>query len=62
MYGNHFGSSSRRHYCNHHCHHPYKKGDYFPKEFKKVKAPTFDGEMNKSEDVEAWFLGLNKFF
>ena len=23
---------------------------------------TFDGEVNKGEDVEAWFIGLRKFF
>lgn len=31
-------------------------------EFKKTKPPTFDGEMKKSRDAEAWLLGMNKFF
>jgi len=30
-------------------------------EFKKVEMPTFDGEMKKSKDAEAWFLGSKKF-
>jgi hypothetical protein len=33
-----------------------------PKEFKKSKPPSFDGEIKKGEEVEAWLLGLNKFF
>jgi len=31
-------------------------------EFKKAKAPTFDGEIKKSEEEEALFLGTNKYF
>lgn len=33
-----------------------------PKEFKKVKLPTFNGEMKKSKDAEAWLLGMKKLF
>lgn len=29
---------------------------------KKSKPPTFDGELNKPKDVEAWLLGMKKFF
>jgi len=45
-------------------YHPYRRSDkgYFPDAFKKEKPPTFDGEVNKSQDVEAWLLGLKKFF
>jgi hypothetical protein len=25
-------------------------------EFKKAKPPTFDGEINKGEEVEAWYI------
>ena len=32
-----------------------------PYEFKKVNLPTFDGEIKKSKDVEAWFLSMKKF-
>ena len=33
-----------------------------PEEFKKVKPPTFDGEIKKGEEQEAWILGLKKYF
>jgi hypothetical protein len=28
----------------------------------KIKPPIFDGEHKKEEDVETWFLGMNKYF
>jgi hypothetical protein len=28
----------------------------------KIKPPTFDGEHKKYEDVEAWLLGMRKYF
>jgi hypothetical protein len=31
-------------------------------EFKKVKPPSFDDEIKKGEEVEAWLLGLKKYF
>jgi hypothetical protein len=31
-------------------------------EMNKIKPPTFDGEHNKEEDVETWFLGMRKYF
>ena len=45
MYGYHSSSSSRKHHHSHHRHHPYRISEYFPKEFKKFKLHTFDGEM-----------------
>jgi hypothetical protein len=33
-----------------------------PKEFKKSKPPTFDGEIKKGEEAEVWLLGLKKYF
>jgi hypothetical protein len=33
-----------------------------PEEFKKAKPPTFDGEIKKGEEAEAWLLGLKKYF
>ena len=47
-----------------HHYHPYKRSNkgYFLDEFKKARPPTFDGEMKKSQDAEAWFLGIRKFF
>jgi len=59
MYGNHSSSSSRRH-CHH--HHPYRRSEYMLEEFKKFNPSRFYGDMKKSEDVEAWSLGMNKFF
>jgi hypothetical protein len=31
-------------------------------EMNKIKPPTFDGEHKKDEDVEAWLLGMRKYF
>jgi len=47
---------------DHHLYHPYRRSDkgYFLEEFKKAKPPNFDGEVKKSQDVEAWLLGINK--
>ena len=61
MYGHLSSSSSKRHHHHHH-HHPYRRSEYFLEEFNKINLPTFDGEMKKSEDAEAWLLGMNKFF
>lgn len=30
--------------------------------FKKKNLPTFNGEIKKSQDVEAWFLSMRKLF
>lgn len=62
IYGHHSSSTSTRHHHNHHHHHPYKRGDYLLEQFKRVNPPTFDGEMKKSKDAEAWLLGIKKFF
>jgi hypothetical protein len=31
-------------------------------EMKNIKPPKFDGEHQKEEDVETWFLGMRKYF
>lgn len=56
-------SSSDRHY-DWNGYHPYRRRDrgYFLDDFKKSKPPTFNGETNKSQDAEAWLLGMRKFF
>lgn len=53
--------TSKRHHLHRRQHH-YRRIErgYSPKEFKKTKPPTFDGEMTKSKDVEAWLLGIRK--
>jgi hypothetical protein len=33
-----------------------------PKEFKKSKPPSFDGEIRRGEEAEVWLLGLKKYF
>ena len=59
-----FGSNRHHDHHDHHHYHPYRRNDrgYLPNEFKKEKPPTFDGDVKKSEDVEAWILGMNKLF
>jgi len=59
----HSSSGSGRH-DDQYRYHPYRRivRGYLPKEFKKKKPPTFDGEINKSQDVEAWLLYTKKFF
>jgi len=37
-------------------------GDTFQMSSKKEKTPSFDGEMKKSQDVEAWLLAMKRFF
>ena len=32
------------------------------REFRKIKPPTFDGEMRRNEEVETWLLGMSKYF
>ena len=31
-------------------------------EFKKERPPTFNGEVNTSQEAEAWLLGMNKYY
>jgi len=35
---------------------------YLRDDFEKEKTATFDGEINKLQNAEEWFLGMNKFF
>jgi hypothetical protein len=37
------------------------KGHKF-EEFRKAKPPSFDDEIKKGEEAEAWLLGLKKYF
>lgn len=59
-----YSSSGSQRYHDRHHYHPYQRSDrgYFIDDFKKAKPPTFDGEMNKSQDAKAWMLGMRKFF
>ena len=31
-------------------------------EFKNIKPPTFNGEIEKGEEAEAWLSGMKKYF
>jgi hypothetical protein len=31
-------------------------------ELRKLKPPSFDGEREREDDAEAWFLGLRRYF
>lgn len=59
-----YSNSGSDRYHGHHHYHPYGKSDrgYLLDEFKKAKPPTFDGELTKSEDEEAWLIGIQKLF
>ena len=36
--------------------------DRSPDEIKKAKPPAFDGEVKTGQEVEAWLLGIKKYF
>ena len=58
------GSSSSR--TSSHCRRKRKKQkiskSHNIEEFKKANPPSFDGQIKKGEEVEAWLLGLKKYF
>jgi hypothetical protein len=39
-----------------------KSYDEITGEFKKIKPPMFSGEIETREEVEAWLLGMKKYF
>ena len=51
-------SSSSSHRRKRKRHHRDRSRD----EFKKAKPPTFDGEVKTRQEVEAWLLGIKKYF
>jgi hypothetical protein len=36
--------------------------EVFQGELRKLKPPSFDGEGEREDDVEAWLLGIMKYF
>ena len=40
----------------------YKPYEDFLGEFKKIKPPVFNGEIEKIEEEEAWLSGMKKYF
>ena len=31
-------------------------------EMRKIRPPSFDGERKREDDVEAWLLGIQRYF
>ena len=44
----------------HHLHE--KKDDILQGEFQKIKAPTFEGDLDDGEKEKQWLLGMSKYF
>jgi len=44
------------------CKRKYKPYEELSGEFKKIKPPTFNCEVEKGEEVEAWLSGMRKYF
>ena len=40
----------------------YKPYEELAGEFRKIRPPTFNGEVEKGEEAEAWLSGINKYF
>ena len=40
----------------------YKPYEGISKEFKKIKPPMFNGEVEKGEEAKAWLSGMKKNF
>ena len=43
------------------CRKKHRNGDNLQGEFRKIKAPTYEGEMNTWEKDEEWILGMTKY-
>ena len=39
-----------------------RRNDSIKGEFRKIRAPTYEGEVNTREKAEEWLLGMNKYF
>ena len=39
-----------------------RSDDSLQGEFRKIRAPTYEGEVNTGEKAEEWFLGMSKYF
>lgn len=50
------------HHTHHHHHLKSEEKENMPEELEKENSPTFDGDVKKDEDVEAWLLVMNNFF
>ena len=39
-----------------------RRNDSIQGEFRKIRAPTYEGEVNTREKAEEWLLGISKYF
>ena len=39
-----------------------RSNDSLQGEFRKIRAPTYEGEVNTGEKAKEWLLGMNKYF
>ena len=39
-----------------------RSNDRLQREFRTIRAPTYEGEVNMGEKVEEWLLGTSKYF
>ena len=44
------------------CRKKQRSNDNIQREFRKIRAPTYEGEVNMGEKVEEWLLGMRKYF
>ena len=44
------------------CRKKLRNDDNIQGEFQKIKAPTYEGEMNSRKKAEEWILGMRKHF
>lgn len=64
-YENRFYSSSHSNrYNGHHHYRPSKRNYrvYFPNYLKKVKSPTFDGDVKKLKYAKVWLIWMKNLF
>ena len=44
------------------CINKQRSDDNVQGDFRKIRAPTYEGEVNMGEKVEEWLLGMRKTF
>ena len=44
------------------CKKKQRSDDNFEGEFRNIRAPTYEGEVNTGEKYEEWLLGMRKYF
>ena len=44
------------------CRKKQRSDDNLQGEFRKIRAPSYEGEVNMREKAEEWLLGMSKYF